>query len=486
MSRHPGLGKREIRKGLRISIFEGSFAAIHLALTTGPFLAGYALLLGANDFQLGLVAALPFLAQVFQIVGAFAVERFKQRKKISLLGSLFSRSLFLVFVFLPFFPENQWVKIGIFLLLLCLSSAIANLVGVAWLSWMSDLVPARKRGKYFGLRNTILGFITMAANFGGANLIDYFKAGGAGIGGHVPGFISGLLKENPTGFGFSLIFLLAVSSAWIAALLLTRQPEPRMDSDTQVSLASTLRVPFSDKNFRMLIYFFIYWSFVTGISTPFWVPHMLKNLHLDFRLISLFSIGAGVISLFAQPFWGKAIDKYGNKPVLIFNVSFIFLIPFIWLYVTPENIFPLWIDAAMGGIFWSGFNLAAFNVVLALSPQKGRAYYLAAIAAVNGLTLSAACALGGIIAHNLSGLSFVFNGQHFVNFHILFALSGAGRLFGLLFLKKLLEPESRPTRTMVREIGYSFSKRVPLGRQTWTLVIWAVSTFGGSGKDERR
>ncbi|MGB3093730.1 MAG: MFS transporter, partial [Candidatus Zixiibacteriota bacterium] len=135
MSRHPGLGKREIRKGLRISIFEGSFAAIHLALTTGPFLAGYALLLGANDFQLGLVAALPFLAQVFQIVGAFAVERFKQRKKISLLGSLFSRSLFLVFVFLPFFPENQWVKIGIFLLLLCLSSAIANLVGVAWLSW---------------------------------------------------------------------------------------------------------------------------------------------------------------------------------------------------------------------------------------------------------------------------------------------------------------------------------------------------------------
>ena len=483
MNNYQSLDKEQLEKGLRISILEGSFAAIFLALTTGPFLAGYALFLGANDFQLGLVAAFPFLAQAFQLLGALGVEKFKQRKKFNLFGSILFRSIFLIFVFLPFFPQSQKVKIVIFLLFLSLSSAIANLVAVAWLSWMSDLVPEQRRGRYFGFRNTVLGFITMGANFAGAKIIDYFKADGSKIGFYLPHFIHGYLQENPAGFAFSVIFLLAVFSAWVAASFLSRQPEPKMVTHPEPSLRSTLKIPLSDKNFRRLIYFFIYWSFVTGISAPFWTPHMLRNLHLDFYLISLFSILTGVISLFIQPLWGKAIDRYGNKPVLIFNVCFIFLIPFLWLFATPRFIFPLWIDALMGGIFWSGFTLASFNVVLALSPQQGRVYYLAAVAAINGLILFLASVLGGIIAQHLSGFRLAFKGQTFVNFHILFVISGLGRIFGLLFLKKLFEPKSRPTREMIEEMGDSFFNRVPLGRETWTLVNWARSTFSFKKKN---
>ncbi|HVP36772.1 MAG TPA: MFS transporter [Terriglobales bacterium] len=471
------LDKRQIDKGLRISIYEGSFAAIFTALTTGPFLAGYAIFLGANDFQLGLVAAFPFLAQAFQLLGALGVEKFKQRKRFNLFGSILFRSIFLIFVFLPFFPQDQRVKTGIFLLFLSLSAAIANLVSVAWLSWMSDLVSEERRGRYFGLRNTVLGFITMGANFGGAKIIDYLRADPIEVKSHLPDFVNRYLEQNPAGFAFSFIFILAVLSAWAAAYFLIRQPEPKMVLHPEVSLRSTLKIPLSDKNFRRLIYFFIYWSFVTGISAPFWSPHMLKNLHLDFYLISLFSILAGVISLFMQPLWGRAIDRYGNKPVMAFNISFIFLIPFLWLFATPRFIFPLWMDAIMGGVFWSGFNLASFNVVLALSPQQGRVYYLAAVAAINGLVLFLAATLGGIIAQHLSSFKFVFQGQTLVNFHILFVISGFGRIFGLLFLKKLFEPKSRPAREMIEELGDSFFNRVTLGRETWTLVNWARSTF---------
>ncbi len=477
------LDQRQVDRGLRISIYEGSFAAIFTALTTGPFLAGYALFLGANDFQLGLVAAFPFLAQAFQLLGALGVEKFKGRKKFNLYGSLFFRSIFLIFVFLPFFPQSQKVKIVIFLLILSLSAAVANLVAIAWLSWMSDLVPEQRRGRYFGLRNTVLGFITMAANFGGAKLIDYFRTDPPELNSSLPGFISKYLQQNPTGFAFSLIFLLAVLAAWAAASYLLRQPEPKMVHHPEVNLISTLKIPLSDMNFRRLIYFFIYWSFVTGISAPFWTPHMLKNLHLDFYLISLFSILAGVIALFLQPLWGKAIDRYGNKPVMAFNISFIFLIPFLWLFATPGFIFPLWMDALMGGIFWSGFTLASFNVVLALSPQQGRVYYLAAVAAINGLVLFLASTLGGVIAQHLGDFRLVFKTQTFVNFHVLFVISGVGRIFGLLFLKKLFEPKSRPAREMIEEMGDSFFNRVPLGRETWTLVNWARSTFSFKKRD---
>jgi len=55
------LTPKEIRTGLKISVWEGSFATVHVTLTSCAFLIGYALLLGVNDFQLGLLAALPFL-----------------------------------------------------------------------------------------------------------------------------------------------------------------------------------------------------------------------------------------------------------------------------------------------------------------------------------------------------------------------------------------------------------------------------------------
>ncbi|MCJ7498495.1 MAG: MFS transporter, partial [candidate division Zixibacteria bacterium] len=195
MSTQTELDKKQTEKGLRISIYEGSFAAIFIALTTGPFLAGYALFLGANDFQLGLLVAFPFLAQAFQLPGALVVEKLKQRKKFNLFGSLLFRSIFLIFVLLPFLPQSHHTKIVMFLLFLSLSSAIANLVAVAWLSWMSDLVPEEGRGRYFGFRNTILGFITMGANFAGAKLIDYFKADGSGLSFYMPDFIYEHIKE---------------------------------------------------------------------------------------------------------------------------------------------------------------------------------------------------------------------------------------------------------------------------------------------------
>ena len=57
------------RKALRISTIEGSWAALHFLITSGVFFTGFALMLGANDFQLGLLGAIPVLAQVFQVVG---------------------------------------------------------------------------------------------------------------------------------------------------------------------------------------------------------------------------------------------------------------------------------------------------------------------------------------------------------------------------------------------------------------------------------
>jgi hypothetical protein len=39
--------------------------------------------------------------------------------------------------------------------------------GVAWLSWMSGLVPEEIRGRFFGLRNSVLGLVTITVALAG-------------------------------------------------------------------------------------------------------------------------------------------------------------------------------------------------------------------------------------------------------------------------------------------------------------------------------
>jgi MFS family permease len=476
------LTPEQIRKGLKISVWEGAFATVHLTLTSGVFLIGYALMLGVNDFQLGLLTALPFLAQMVQPLAALLVGNLKKRKTFTLTGSVFFRGIWIFLVFLPFLflshqdPADKNYKISLFLLIIALSAVVNNFTTVSWLSWMADLVPEKIRGRYFGIRNTLLQVVTILVYFGGAKLIDYYKS-------LKPDQISFRLLDfsrftNLSVLGFSLIFFIGVIAALFAGLLLYFQPEPFFHRSPNKEGFKDLLIPFKDKDYQKLIRFFVWWSLTVGISAPFWGAHMLRNLHLDYYLISLFSIVSGTVSLISQPFWGKMIDRYGCKPVLKFNLIFILFIPYLWFFVTPQNYFLLWVDALMSGIFWAGFNLAIFTIVLQISPQEGRPYFLASTYFVNGLFTFLASFIGGIIANQLSFFKWQIFGQTLVNFHILFFLSALGRFWGLYVLGKIVEPKSKPVTQMVSDLGYYFGKKFPGGTKIWEKIEEGLGVLG--------
>ena len=128
------------RKALRISTIEGSWAALHFLITSGVFFTGFALMLGANDFQLGLLGAIPVLAQVFQVVGAYLIERTGWRKGIVAWFSVISRTLWLPIAFIPFFVHSRAVLI--FMILYAISSILMNIAVPGWVTWMAALTPA--------------------------------------------------------------------------------------------------------------------------------------------------------------------------------------------------------------------------------------------------------------------------------------------------------------------------------------------------------
>ena len=78
----------EIRRSLRIATWEGSFGAVHANPVNNAFLTGSALTWGANDFLLGLFGTIPFLAAPGQLLGAYLVDRWADRRRemVALLG----------------------------------------------------------------------------------------------------------------------------------------------------------------------------------------------------------------------------------------------------------------------------------------------------------------------------------------------------------------------------------------------------------------
>ncbi len=407
------LSPAEVRRGMRISILEGAIANVHITITGAIggslFLTGFALLLGANSFQLGLMGALPFIGQMFQFVGAYLEERIGNRRALVLYGALAGRLIWALLLTLPFLSVLNGAQLAIFFVGLACSYALNGIAGNAWMSWMSDLVPPQQRGTYFGLRNTVAALAAMAATFLAGQTLDAFRARG---------------HEAP---GYAVIFGVAVLAALVAAALIARQPEPPLQPGARVSLAALFGAPLRDQGFRSFMLAGTGWALVTGIATPFFSAYGLSVLGLSFATLGLTAIVTSAVSLVFGPLVGRLQDRYGYRVVLVACVLGTVPLPWGWILSTPTSITPLWLTAIFSGVFWPGLTQGLANVLMDRAPRDCRGAALAAYSALTGLGTLAAGLLGGAIATLLAAAQFTLGPLTLTGMACIFALTSLGR-----------------------------------------------------------
>lgn len=452
---------KEIQKGLRIAVWEGIFATVHITLTTGAFLTGFALLLGANDFEIGLLTAIPLLTQILQVFSIHVVEHVGRRKWISGISSLLGRSLWAFLVLIPLLG-GHWKQqaMAIFLGTFVLISVFLSFSGAPWLSWMADLVPAKIRGRYFGRRNMILGIVTMVTSILAGRVLDHFKS------------------QQRLEIGFVSVELVAVLCAGIAFVFLTQQPEPPYRRMPGYHFWQYLQKPFRSTRFKKLLIFYLFFTFAVGVASSYFPVYLLKTLDWSFSTLALLAIGTAIMTLLTQPLWGRIIDRVGHKPVIKTAVIGVLPLPVIYFVATPQHSWPIWLDIVFTGIFWSSFNLAMFNMVFYSLPDKGQPMFLAVHSALTGMVNFAAMIIGGWIAQSLAPVRLVFLGKELINYHFLFGLTLALRLAAIPLLKKLEEPEAKSLGVMVRQIMLTLHRYVALGQ--------AIFFLGNIQKQRRR
>ncbi len=433
-----------VRKGLRISIIEGSFASIHLQLTGGIFLSGFALYLGASDFQIGVLSAIPALLTIMSFLTIPLVRLFGNRKKVVILTAGVGRGLFFIPAILIFLGKS--IDIRWMLLLLGAFNTLLVIANNTWTSWMSDIVPKNRWGRYFGLRNMIVGGIGIAVSFAGGLLLDVFK------------------RNKITGQGFAWIFLIAAVASTISAILLIDQPYPAKPLRQQ-KIVDMFTIPFKDKKFKKLILFLAFWHLTSGIASPFFGVHMLDKLRMTYSQAAIYAVIAGISGLVFQLIWGKIIDKFHAKPVLQISYAGVAFMPLLWLIASPSALWPIWIDSFFSGIFWTGISAALFNILLgSVDKSSLKESYIAVFTVIIGICGFLSGIVGGSIAEMMSNFHLTIWGRNIINYHVLFAASSVFRFLSLILLARLEDSDTPNLRLTLAAIGSYTLRRLSPGK----------------------
>jgi len=369
-----------VQHNLRAFYFDGLFSSAQDAIV-GTYLTLFILALGATNAQIGFLAAASSLAATLMLLpGAMLSEKARSRKIVVLLsGGIISRLMLLVLAVIPFFVHGQTAVI-IAISAKVMADANANLGFPAWTSLAADIVPISWRGRYFGMRNIVIGIIGM--------LVTYL--------------IGQVITSTGSPYGYQIAFGLAFIVGMCSTFSYSQIREPKLTahhhaplSYSPVSIWQTFR---ADPNFLAFCVYSMIWNFAINIAGPFFTVYMVKQLNAPAVMVGFISIAASLAGLPAQRFFGPLTDKWGARRVMLLTGFLIPLVPFAWVFTT-QAWHPILVNI-VSGILWGGFNLAAFNFMLSISSTKELARY-SAIAQISVAVSSAVgAALGGqIVTH---------------------------------------------------------------------------------------
>lgn len=413
---------------LRNSTIEGALALTMVALTSGAFITGYALEMGADNFYIGLLAALPTLASPAQLVSSYLLERGYSRKPLSIWTTFFCRLLWIPIILVPLLFSYSWT-LKLTALLIGLSNLLASLSMTAWLSWMQSLVPLSLRGKYFGNRNAVTGTFTMVATLAGGFFLDHWKS------------LFG--PKNLVGFltVFAVAALLGQFSLWI----LHKVPDrPRINWGKTATFGRDLLLPLKDPNFRSFTLFVTAWNFAANLAVPFFTVYMLEDLRLSYSLVSFFWVLITITNLLSVPWWGRLSDRFGNQPLVYMAAIVAATFPLFYLFTTPTRYFFILLTVnLLAGIFWGGVILCSFNLMLKLAPPEKSSVYVAVHSTFTGLVAAIAPLIGGALTKIFAPWILVLGPLTLHGLHFLFLLSSLLRFASLPLLRPLNEPRAK-------------------------------------------
>lgn len=380
---------RDTKQAMRLNTVEGAYAVAAENLAA-PYLGLFALALGATPSQIGMLTAFPnFMGNILQIPAALLADRQKDKRLLPIVGGYFNRSTWVLMAFLPFFfPPEQ--RVGIVILLATFRLMAANLGVPAWTALQADLIPKTIRGNYYANRNMVLNTCAVLATF----LTNFL-----------------LRLSFPT--SFRLIFVIATILGITATYLFSRIPfdqsPPRqrtvVNGSYRTKVREFAREVRNQRDFTNYATSALVWNFGIMMASPLFVVFFVEDLGGPAGSWAIFAAVNLASMVLIQRYWGRLADIFGQKSVMMASGVGIVALPLMW-WAASNTWFPFVIHI-FNGLFWGGYNLAAFNLLLEVTPDDNRTVYVGVYNTLMGVATAAGPLIGGFAAEVL-GLRPIF------------------------------------------------------------------------------
>lgn len=413
-----------LKRSMNLSVAEGSLATIMGTLTSGVFLTGFALEMGATRLQIGVLSALPVCANLMQLAGAYLLERRGECKNLCLITTVVSRLLWLPIFLVPFMfaksgPFAIWVMIAAF----AVGSFLSSVGGVAWLLWIKDLIPKQQRVSFMGRRHLFNTGLSLVAGMVAAVGLDWAK------------------QSGHSSLGFLSVFGAAMLCGLVGMPLLGAIPAPEPARPYQASFRQLFTSPLQDRDFRSLLGFYGVWSIGLQLAQPFFAVYMLQKMHLSFGCITALAAMSSVLGMLTTRFWTRLCDRFGTKPIVLIATIADLVTTIAWVFVMPQW-FGLLVLIHCSGVFSAPLAMGPNNILLRLAPEKNAAFYLAIFNSIVGTAAAVAAIAGGLIATVFMNWSTNIGPLEIGGLKLVFILSAAIRLLSLPLLARVVEPDA--------------------------------------------
>ena len=397
------------RSGRTCFFIQAGFGTAFTYLTSGVFLSGLAILMGAGDILVSYLSVIVNICGVLILAFPAFLERFTSRKKLTIALTILSRLATLFIVTIPvLFPAG--IRLYVFVPTVVAAFALQAQTTVVLNQWMLGFIEEKKSGRYISLRQTLTLTVTVVLSLAGGRFMDLMEGKYA---------------------GFALLFAAAALMGLLEVILLAATPdgEPYQSSGRSCRFLDIARLPLKNRCFTGFVaYIFIFYLLLT-ISDSYTMVFMMKYLALPYQIVTGLYMMISLPQIILLSFWGRLSDRYGHEFTLKMSIWFFAGETLFLSFASAQNWF-IFIPAAflISSAANAGFVISVFNRRYELMPEDNRIVYDNFYTAAIGLGSILGPLTGGAVKGMINARTAAAGAAGFTGIRILYLISTAGIL----------------------------------------------------------